>query len=129
MTRLARRVTWPAHEPICHRIRRQIEALHSPTIELYPLIGIPIYFLSFLGLFIIRSAIWGVPQAERIKKYESKVMPRFFLEYGYWMLQMQVKVSLTLRFSANAVTVLSLISATAGAVYIGMGRLRGSADG
>src|SRR5204862_5963407 len=52
----------------------------------------------------------------------AKVVPRFVLEYGYWMLHAQVRLLLALRVSADAMTLLSLAFSMAGAVYIGVGR-------
>jgi CDP-diacylglycerol--glycerol-3-phosphate 3-phosphatidyltransferase len=93
-----------------------------PTFELVPLIGIPFYFLVVLmGIFTVRTLIWGLPITDRIKS-GSKVMPRFCLEYGYWTIRFHVKLFLALRFSADAITLLSLAFATAGAVFLGMGR-------
>jgi CDP-diacylglycerol--glycerol-3-phosphate 3-phosphatidyltransferase len=44
------------------------------------------------------------------------------LEYGYMQLNWQTRVLIKLGFSANAITVLSLILATVGAYYLGIGR-------
>jgi CDP-diacylglycerol--glycerol-3-phosphate 3-phosphatidyltransferase len=92
-----------------------------PSYEIIPLLGIPVYFVAVLLVtFTIRSLIWGMPRAKRVSS-GSHVLPRFFLEYGYWTLQVHVKVFTTLRISANGVTYLSLAFAAAGAVGIGAG--------
>jgi phosphatidylglycerophosphate synthase len=101
-----------------------IAALRSlPTLEFAALIGIPVYGLLFLAYFAIRCLFKGMPKSERFEKTGSSfILPRFLLEYGYWMLGQQVRALIALGFTANGVTVLSLISATAGAVALGMGR-------
>src|SRR5579883_555742 len=100
-----------------------IQALRAlPAIELVPLIGIPLYFLVILlGAFTLKTLLWGMPITERIKS-GSKVMPRFLLEYGYWTIRVHVKMFMALHFSANAITVLSLGFAAAGAYFLALGR-------
>src|SRR5438132_11374784 len=94
-----------------------------PLSELVPLVGIPIYFLSFFFFFCLRTLWKEVPRSARFDKLgRAKVIPRFVLEYGYWMLHSQVKLFIALRISANMVTALSLVLGCVGAVYIGMGR-------
>src|SRR4051812_46591014 len=90
-----------------------------PTGELWFLLGVPVYFLIGLAYFTIRARLRGVPRSARFEKVgDTKVVPRFFLEYGYFMLHSQVKLFLALRISADMMTVFSLIFASAGAALI-----------
>src|SRR5438105_11279218 len=94
-----------------------------PLGEKILLFGIPAYFLSFFFYFCVRALFRPVPRSPRFDKLgRAKVVPRFVLEYGYWMLRAQVRLLLALRVSADAMTLLSLAFSMAGAVYIGMGR-------
>jgi CDP-diacylglycerol--glycerol-3-phosphate 3-phosphatidyltransferase len=94
-----------------------------PRSELVPLIAVPAYFFSFFFYFCFRSIWVPVPRSARFDKMgRAKVVPRFVLEYGYWMLNSQVKILLALGLSADAMTLLSLAFGALGAMYIGVGR-------
>src|SRR4051812_2947750 len=93
-----------------------------PLVDLFFLVGLPLYWVSLIPFFAIRCALWGMPHSERVDKLNSKVIPRFITEYGYWMLQTQVSLLLKLGITADMMTGLSLLTAAGGAVYLAMGR-------
>lgn len=100
-----------------------LETLRSlPTMDLVFLIGVPLFWLLHLPVFLVRCAIWGVPKSERVSKMKSKVVPRVFAEYGYWMLSSQVKFFVRLGITADMMTALSLVTALGGGVFLAMGR-------
>ena len=101
-----------------------VSALGSiPTMELVPLVAVPAYFFSFLAWFCVRAWLHGMPRSARFDKIKtSRWLPRFLLEYGYWILHQQVKIFHALRLTANAITILSLLLAALGSWFIAQGR-------
>ena len=94
-----------------------------PTMELFPLVAVPIYFIVFFVWFSARAWLYGMPRSARFEKMkQSRWLPRYLLEYGYWILHQQVKIFLALRMSANAITILSLALAALGSFFIAQGR-------
>src|SRR5438067_2520082 len=92
-----------------------VQALRAlPLSELLPLVAFTIYFGPILLIaFAVRCLRRGVPRAERIAS-GSQVVPRVLLEYGYWVMQVHVRLFIALRMSPNAVSLLSLVLATGG---------------
>ena len=95
-----------------------------PTIEILLLLGIPAVWLVFLAYFIVACIVrQRVPRSARFEKMgRAKVVPRFFLEYGYWMLTWQTRIFMAVGLTANMMTMLSLVLAGGGAYYIALGR-------
>jgi CDP-diacylglycerol--glycerol-3-phosphate 3-phosphatidyltransferase len=93
-----------------------------PLYELVPLIGIPIYWIGGFLIYLVKVAISGLPRTERITRANSKVLPRLFAEFGYWMLRPPVVVALKLRISPNTITWIGMLAAVGSGVLFGMGR-------
>ena len=94
-----------------------------PTMELVPMIGFPAYWIIGILVFAIWCAIRGkVPYTERIARTRSKVMPRFIMEYGYWILSQPVWLLKKLRFTPDMVTLCSLPMAAGSGVAFASGR-------
>ena len=100
-----------------------LKALHAiPTIELLPLVGIPAYWLVGFVIFCGKCLVQGVPRTERILKTNSRVLPYFIQEYGYWMFGLPVRALVAMRVTPNLVTILSLIAAAASGTFFALGR-------
>src|SRR4030095_8158762 len=59
------------------------------------------------------------PRLDKLAK--SKLLPRYILEYGYWMMNLPVRAMVAVGISADMVTILSLIFSAAGMVLCGTG--------
>ena len=101
-----------------------LQALRElPELELIVLLGIPAFwFIALLVWGAVCLARGSMPRSPRFDKIGGRrVVPRFILEYGYWQLNWQMRVLMKLGFTADIITVGSLVLAAAGAVYIGYG--------
>ncbi len=84
----------------------------------------PAIWVVGCGIFALRCLIWGMPRTPRMDKLaKTKVLPRFILEYGYWMLNLPVRATVGLGISADVVTYCSLVFAAASAVLCGIGEM------
>lgn len=94
-----------------------------PLSELWPIVGLPAFFFTLLGIFAVRCARHGMPRTERMEKLsKSRFVPRFLLEYGYWILYLPVRGLVAVGATPNMVTAASLLVAGAGAVLFASGR-------
>ena len=93
-----------------------------PLIDLIPLLGLPAFWISSFLFFCGLCAVRGMPRTERIDRVaKSPYLPRIFLEFGYWMFTIPIKLFIALGITANTVTVLSLVATFAAAVALGAG--------
>jgi len=75
-------------------------------------------------VFAVRCAIWGMPRTPRMERLaKTKVLPRYILEYGYWMLTLPVRATVALGISADVVTYSSLVVSAISAVLCGLGEV------
>lgn len=80
-----------------------------PPSVLVQVLGPPAFFVAVFIAFGIRCALYGMPRSPRMEKLAaSKLVPRYILEYGYWMLQLPVRSLVALHISPNAITFASL---------------------
>jgi CDP-diacylglycerol---glycerol-3-phosphate 3-phosphatidyltransferase len=93
-----------------------------PLVDLIPLLGLPAFWIVSCLIFGVLCLIRGMPRTERIDRVaKSPYLPRFILEFGYWMFTIPVNILLWLRISANTITLASLVATFAGACALGMG--------
>lgn len=88
------------------------------------LIVIPIGFvLAFLAFCLLCVARGKMPRSPRIDKFPAnRIVPRFILEYGYWILQGMMRPLIALRVSPDAITMTSLVFSVASASAFAVGR-------
>src|SRR2546428_11152076 len=84
----------------------------------------PAVWIFALLFFAVRCALRGMPRSPRLDKVaKTRVLPRFILEYGYWMMTLPVRAIVALHISADVVTYASLAGAAVSAVLCGAGEL------
>lgn len=106
-------------------MHRGLDVLRTlPALEAVLLLGPPAFWVAGFVLWtLVCLARRRVPRSARFEKMgRAKVVPRFVLEYGYFMLGWQVRLLMAVGLTANAVTLLSLGLAAAGGWFLAQGR-------
>lgn len=87
-----------------------------------PLFGLPLFWFVCFGIYVLRCALFGMDRTARIDKlWESPWLPRIFMEFGYWMFRIPVRICIALGITPNMITVGSLLLTVVAAVGVGMG--------
>lgn len=93
-----------------------------PWIDLLPMLGLPLFWLGCFAIYCVRSLIFGTERSARIDKLaQSPWLPRFLMEFGYWMFRIPVRICIALGISANMITLGSLLATGVAAVAVGLG--------
>lgn len=93
-----------------------------PWYDLYPLIGLPAFWVVCFVYYCARSAIIGMDRTPRIDKIaKSPWLPRIVMEFGYWMFRVPVRLCIALHITANMITFGSLLATLVGAYLIAIG--------
>jgi phosphatidylglycerophosphate synthase len=97
--------------------------LRLPVIDLITLVLLPAVWILAVGIFGVRSALFGMPRTARIDHIaQSPYLPRFLMEFGYWMFTLPVELCVRLGISANMITIGSMLLSIGAAISFGIGQ-------
>jgi phosphatidylglycerophosphate synthase len=82
----------------------------------------PLFFVGSFALYALHGAVFGFSRTERFDKLAlSPLLPRVFLEYGYFLYRVPVRVCIALGITADMLTGASVLLCGGGAVLIARG--------
>ncbi|HUS63016.1 MAG TPA: CDP-alcohol phosphatidyltransferase family protein [Kofleriaceae bacterium] len=91
-------------------------------IDLVPLLVLAAYALPALAVFLVRSAVSGMPHEARLESVPSSpYVPRLLMEFTYWIFNQPVAVCRFLGITPNMLTFASLAITTLAATALGAG--------
>lgn len=116
--------TWLAAAAPESASMRAAQAMWSlPWSVKIPLFGFPAFWILACLIYALRCAIYGMDRTPRIDKlFRSIWLPRFIMEFGYWMFRIPVRLCIALHITPNMITVGSLLLTVGAAVAIGAGQ-------
>lgn len=92
-------------------------------VDLVPLVVLGAYAVPAFLIFLLRSAVSGMPREARLKSVpRSPYVPRVLMEFTYWIFDQPVSICRALGITPNMLTLASLAFTTAAAVALGAGR-------
>jgi phosphatidylglycerophosphate synthase len=95
----------------------------GPLRPLAPALAVTAYFVVALGVYEIKSRIWGRPlDADVQRRSASKLLGRYLRHYLMWVLRPYERTLIRLGVSPNAITFASLLTAFASAWALATGR-------
>jgi phosphatidylglycerophosphate synthase len=95
----------------------------GPLQPLAPALFVSAYFVVALGVYELRSRVWGRPlDADVSRRSASKLLGRYLRHYLMWLLRPYEQALVKLGVSPNAITAASLGTAAASAWAFGTGR-------
>lgn len=93
-----------------------------PLVDLVPLLVLAAYALPALGVFLLRSARYGMPHEARLGTVpRSPYVPRVLMEFTYWIFDQPVRVCRFFGITPDMLTFASLAITTGAAVALGAG--------
>lgn len=94
-----------------------------PLIDLITLVLLPAFWFVSVGIFALRCAFFGMQRTARIDHVaQSPYLPRFLMEFGYWMFTVPVALCVRLHISANMITIGSMLLSIGAAISFGLGQ-------
>jgi phosphatidylglycerophosphate synthase len=95
----------------------------GPLKPLAPAVAVSAYFVIGLGVFAIRSRLYGLPvDADVARRSASKLLGRYLRHFLMWMLRPYEQTLIRLRVSPNSITFASLLTAGASAWALATGK-------
>ncbi len=95
----------------------------GPLKPLAPALGVTLYFVVMLGLYELKSRLYGRPlDADVSRRSASKLLGRYLRHYMMWVLRPYERVLIKMGVSPNSITMTSLLTAAASAWAFGTGR-------
>jgi CDP-diacylglycerol--glycerol-3-phosphate 3-phosphatidyltransferase len=86
------------------------------------LVVLPGIWVVCLIPFTIINLVYGARRTARMDKLpKNKLIPRYILEYGYWMMNLPVRAMVALGITADMVTMASLLVAVGSSILCGYG--------
>jgi len=83
----------------------------------------PLFFAASFVLYALHGAVFGFARTERFDKlHVSPLLPRVFLEYGYFLYRAPVRACVALGITANMLTIASVLLCGVGAFFVAHGR-------
>ncbi len=94
-----------------------------PLIDLVPIVALMAYAVPAFIVFLVRSAMVGVPRTARLDSVpRSPYLPRLIMEYGYWVFDQPVAICRWLGITPDTITYTSIVATLGAAVALGSGR-------
>jgi len=95
----------------------------GPLKPLAPALAVSVYFIVMLGIFALRSRLYGFPaDADVTRRSASKLLGRYLRHYLMWVLRPYERTLIRLGVSPNAITFASLVTAGVSAWAMATGR-------
>lgn len=95
----------------------------GPLKPLAPAVAISVYFIGMLGVFSLRTAIYGLPaDQDTLRRGASKILGRYLRHFLMWVLRPYERTLIRLRISPNAITFASLGTAALSGWAMATGR-------
>lgn len=107
-------IDWQASIVAFHRI---------PLTEWVSMIIVPFYWIGMLPIFLLISAFRGMARTERISRTNSRTLPRFILEYGYWQFRLPIGLFKRLHITPDMLTWTSLALAACSGYCFAIGHV------
>lgn len=93
-----------------------------PATVLVPLLGLPAFWVASFLIYCVKCAIFGMDRTPRIDQVvKTPWLPRIFMEFGYWMFRIPVRLCIVLGITPNMITFGSMLLTVLAAVAIGCG--------
>jgi CDP-diacylglycerol--glycerol-3-phosphate 3-phosphatidyltransferase len=93
-----------------------------PLVDLVPIVALFAYAVPAFLVFLVRTAVAGVPRTARIESVpRSPYLPRLIMEYAYWVFAQPVWICRRVGIGPDALSYASLVVSVAGAVALGAG--------
>jgi CDP-diacylglycerol--glycerol-3-phosphate 3-phosphatidyltransferase len=93
-----------------------------PLVDLLPIVVLFGYAVPAFVVFLLRTAVAGVPRTARIEKVpRSPYLPRLIMEYAYWVFAQPVAICRWVGVTPDALSYASLAVTVGGAVALGAG--------
>ncbi len=93
-----------------------------PKTVLIPLLGLPAFWVISFLIYCVKCVIFGMDRTPRIDQVaKTPWLPRIFMEFGYWMFRIPVRIFIALGITPNMITFLSMLLTllAAGAIALG----------
>jgi len=81
-----------------------------PKTVLIPLLGLPAFWVISFLIYCVKCAIFGMDRTPRIDQVvKTPWLPRIFMEFGYWMFRIPVRLCIVLGITPNMITFGSML--------------------
>lgn len=98
------------------------ELWHLPWPDLLLILGLPAFWIVSFLIYCVRCALFGMERTPRIDRVvKTPWLPRIFMEFGYWMFRLPVRMFIALHITANMITVGSMFLTLVAAIGVGLG--------
>ena len=105
-------VTQPATSPLWN----------LPPMVLVPLLGLPSFWVACFLIYCVKCAIFGMDRTPRIDQVtKTPWLPRIFMEFGYWMFRIPVRLFIALGITPNMITFGSMLLTMLASLSIALG--------
>lgn len=93
-----------------------------PPMVLVPLLGLPSFWVACFLIYCVKCAIFGMDRTPRIDQLaKTPWLPRIFMEFGYWMFRIPVRIFIALGITPNMITFASMLLTVLASVSIAVG--------
>ncbi len=93
-----------------------------PLTVLVPLLGLPAFWIVSFLVYCVKCAIFGMDRTPRIDQVvKTPWLPRIFMEFGYWMFRIPVRLCIVLGITPNMITFGSMLLTLLAAVAVALG--------
>jgi CDP-diacylglycerol--glycerol-3-phosphate 3-phosphatidyltransferase len=89
---------------------------------LIPLLGLPAFWIASFLIYCVKCAIFGMDRTPRIDQVvKTPWLPRIFMEFGYWMFRIPVRLCILLGITPNMITFGSMLLTLLAAISVACG--------
>ncbi|MCS6915336.1 MAG: CDP-alcohol phosphatidyltransferase family protein [Myxococcales bacterium] len=86
------------------------------------MLGLPVFWVVSFLIYCVRCALFGMDRTPRIDEVvRTPWLPRIFMEFGYWMFRIPVRICIALGITPNMITFGSLVLTVVAAVAVSQG--------